>query len=139
VTNVSQFPDGKFVALVEAAPDAMVCVLASGRIALVNAQVERLFGYRREELIGQPVEVLVPDAFRAVHRRLRTGYVADPQTRPMAAGVELAGLRRDGTTFPAEISLSAIDASEGILVMAAIRDVTERAGRPAGVDHPVLA
>ena len=126
MTNVSQFPDGKFVALVEAAPDAMVCVLASGRIALVNAQVERLFGYRREELIGQPVEVLVPDAFRAVHRRLRTGYVADPQTRPMAAGVELAGLRRDGTTFPAEISLSAVDAGEGILVMAAIRDVTER-------------
>ncbi len=136
MTNVRRLPGGKFVALVEAAPDAMVCVTASGRVALVNAQLERLFGYQREELIGQPVEVLVPDAARAAHRRLRAGYVADPQTRPMGAGMELTARCRDGTTFPAEISLSAIDTDQGILVTAAIRDVTERRAA-AGVRRAV--
>ena len=104
----------------------MVCVDAGGRIALVNAQTERLFGYRREELVGQPVEMLVPDAVRDIHRGHLAGYVADPQPRPMGAGMELAGRRRDGTTFPAEISLSAIDTEDGILVSAAVRDVTQR-------------
>ena len=120
------FEDRRFVGLLEAAPDAMVCVDQAGRIALVNAQAERLFGYGREELVGQPVEVLVPDAARAVHPRHRGEYVADPNPRPMGAGMELAGQRRDGSTFPAEISLSAIDTDEGILVTAAVRDVTER-------------
>ena len=118
--------DHRFAGLLEAAPDAMVWVDAGGRIALVNAQTERLFGYRREELIGQPVEMLVPDAVRDIHPGHRAGYVADPQPRPMGAGLELAGRRRDGTTFPAEISLSAIDAEDGILVTAAVRDVTAR-------------
>jgi PAS domain S-box-containing protein len=118
--------DRRFVGLLEAAPDAMVCVDTEGRITLVNAQTERLFGYRRDELVGQPVEVLVPDAFRAVHLRHRAGYAADPKPRPMGAGMELAGRRRDGSTFPAEISLSAIDTDEGVLVTAAVRDVTER-------------
>src|SRR5260370_733433 len=104
----------------------MVCVDADGRIALVNAQTERLFGYHRDELIGQPVEMLVADAARAVHPGHRAGYVADPRPRPMGAGMELAGRRRDGTTFPAEISLSAIDTDQGILVSAAVRDVTDR-------------
>jgi PAS domain S-box-containing protein len=113
-----------FVALLEATPDAMVCVAADGRIALVNAQAERLFGYERGELIGQPVEILVPDAARAAHAGHRAGYVADPRHRPMGAGLSLAGRRRDASIFAAEISLSAIDTDEGILVAAAIRDVT---------------
>jgi PAS domain S-box-containing protein len=115
-----------FVGLLEAAPDAMVCVDGDGRIALVNAQAERLFGYGRDELVGQPVEILVPDAVRAVHPGHRAGYTADPRPRPMGAGMELAGRRRDGSTFPAEISLSAIDTEKGPLVTAAVRDVTER-------------
>jgi PAS domain S-box-containing protein len=112
--------------LLEAAPDAMVCVDGGGKIALVNAQAERLFGYRREQLVGQPVEMLVPDAQRAVHPRRRAGYMTDPRPRPMGAGMELAARRQDGSTFPAEISLSAIDTDEGLLVTAAVRDVTER-------------
>ena len=112
--------------LLEAAPDAMVCVDQDGRMALVNAQAERLFGYDREELVGQPVEILVPDAVREVHPGRRARYVADPKPRPMGAGMELAARRRDGSTFPAEISLSAIDTGQGILVTAAVRDVTDR-------------
>src|SRR6266496_881076 len=121
-----QFADHLMVGLLEAAPDAMVCVDAGGRIVLVNAQTERLFGYRRDELAGQPVEILVPDAIKASHPAHRAGYVTDPRPRQMGAGIELAGRRRDGSTFPAEISLSAIDTGEGILVSAAVRDVTER-------------
>ena len=116
--------EGMFVALLQATSDAMVCIAADGRIALVNAQAERLFGYERGELIGQPVEILVPDAARAVHAGHRAGYVADPRHRPMGAGLSVAGHRRDASTFAAEISLSAIDTDEGILVAAAIRDVT---------------
>jgi len=118
--------DYRFAGLLEAAPDAMVCVDAEGLIALVNAQTERLFGYGRSELVGQPVEMLVPDAVREIHPGHRAGYIADPQPRPMGAGMELAGRRRDGTTFPAEISLSAIDTEQGILVSAAVRDVSQR-------------
>ena len=121
-----QRADARFRGLLEAAPDAMVCVGADGRIALVNAQTERLFGYGRDELIGQAVEMLVPDTVRDAHPGHRAGYVADPLPRPMGAGMELAGRRRDGTTFPAEISLSAIDTDEGILVTAVVRDVAER-------------
>ncbi len=121
-----QLTNHSLLGLLEAAPDAVVCVDADGRIVLVNAQTERLFGYGRDELVGQPVEVLVPDAIRAVHPAHRARYVADPQPRQMGAGLELAGRRRDGSTFPAEVSLSAIETGEGILVMAALRDVTER-------------
>ena len=123
---MKRLDDHRFAGLLEAAPDAMVCVDADGRIALVNAQTERLFGYGRDELVGQPVEMLVPDAVRAIHPGRRAGYVSDPRPRPMGAGMELAGRRRDGSTFPAEISLSAIDTEEGILVSAAVRDVTQR-------------
>jgi PAS domain S-box-containing protein len=108
--------------MVEAALDAMVCVDAGGRIALVNAQTERLFGYPREDLVGRPVEILVPDAAKARHPGLRAGYAGD--TRPMGPGLELSGRRRDGTTFLAEISLSTIGAGRERLVSAAIRDVT---------------
>ena len=116
----------RFRGLLEAGPDAMVCVDSGGQIVLVNAQAERLFGYPREELAGQPVEILVPDAIKAGHPALRAGYTADPTPRQMGAGLDLSGRRRDGTTFPAEIALSALDTDQGILISAAIRDVTQQ-------------
>jgi PAS domain S-box-containing protein len=122
----AQRAEAQLLGLLEAVPDAVVCVDAEGRIVLVNAQTERLFGYRREELAGQPVEILIPDAIKASHLARRAEYVAHPRPRPMGIGMELTARRRDGTTFPAEISLSAIDAGEGLLVMAAVRDVTDR-------------
>lgn len=88
--------DHRSAALLEAATEAMVCVSADGRIALANAQAERLFGYRHDELVGEPVEILVPDAARGAHQQSRAGYVADPRTRPMGAGLELAGLQLRG-------------------------------------------
>jgi PAS domain S-box-containing protein len=95
--------------LLEAAPDAIVGVTTDGRISLVNAQTERLFGYDRDELIGEPIEILVPDRVRSVHPGHRSGYFSQPQPRPMGAGMELAGRRKNGTEFPCEISLSSID------------------------------
>jgi PAS domain S-box-containing protein len=112
--------DGVFEALLEAAPGAIVCI-ADGRVVLANAQAERLFGYEDGELIGQPAEILVPDAG---HSGDWAEYFANPRHEPVSAGLSLAGRRRDASTFPAEISLSAIDTGEGILVAAAIRDVT---------------
>jgi len=129
---VKYLDDHRSVALLEAAPDAMVCVAADGRIALVNAQTEHLFGYQRDELVGQPIEILVPDGVRGAHLAHRAEYLADPVPRPMGAGIELAGRRRDGSTFPAEISLSAIDTDEGILIIAAVRGVTDRLEAQAG-------
>ena len=121
-----QVADNSFARLLEGAPDAMVCVDRLGRIALVNAQTERLFGYRRDELVDQPVEILVPGIARTGHRAHRDRYLADPSPRPMGAGLELSARRRDGSTFPTEISLSAVGTDDGLLVIAAVRDVTER-------------
>jgi PAS domain S-box-containing protein len=118
--------EAKYRALVDAGPDAMVGVDSEGHIGLVNAQAERLFGYERDELVGQPIEVLVPEAARGVHPSRRLGYFADPSPRPMGAGMQLAGRRKDGSEFPAEISLAAIDTAQGMLVAAAVRDVTDR-------------
>jgi PAS domain S-box-containing protein len=118
--------EARFRALLEAAPDAILGVDVGGRIALANAQAERLFGYGRDELVGQPVEVLVPEAVRDAHPGHRARYLADPQPRPMGAGMQLAARRQDGSEFPAEISLSALDTGEGLLVSAAVRDVSDR-------------
>ncbi len=121
-----QRAEARFRGLLEAAPDGIVGVDRSGRIALANVQAERLFGYRRDELLGQPVEMLVPHGVRELHVQHRAGYFADPRPRPMGAGMQLTARRRDGTEFPVEISLSGLETEEGLVVSASVRDITER-------------
>jgi len=112
--------------LLDSAPDGVVIIDATGMIRLVNRQAEALFGYHRDEMLGQPVELLVPHRVLTDHPRHRTGYFEHPTTRPMGAGLELAARRRDGTEFPVDISLSSLETDDGLLVLAAVRDVSER-------------
>src|SRR4051794_20547100 len=112
--------------LLDAAPDGIIMTDVTGTMLLVNCQTEDLFGYDRSELLGRPVEELLPERFRDVHRHHRTGYGADPRTRTMGAGLTLSGRRSDGSEFPVEISLSPMQTDNGPRVVAAVRDVTER-------------
>ena len=118
--------EDKFRALLESAADAMVIVNGDGVIEGVNTQVERLFAYKRTELVGHPVEMLLPARFRGAHVAHRQLYAAAPQPRPMGTGLELAGRRKDGSEFPVEITLSPLDTEQGQLVVSAIRDMTDR-------------
>jgi protein-histidine pros-kinase len=125
--------EARFRGLIEVAPDAIVTADGQGRIVLVNGQTEALFGYKREDLLGQLVEVLLPERYRAGHVGHRDNYSHAPRIRPMGANLELYGRRKDGSEFPVEISLGPIEADGELLVIATIRDITERKAVEAAI------
>jgi PAS domain S-box-containing protein len=120
------FQDQKFLTLLEAAPDAMIIVDGKGTILLANSQLEKLFGWPRARIQGEPVEILIPERYHSKHRKHRAGYFSDPRVRPMGSMLELFGLRQDGREFPVEISLSPLHTEDATLTIAAIRDITDR-------------
>ena len=121
-----QRSEERFRRVVESAPNAIVMIGPTGLIEMVNAETERVFGYTRNELLGKPVEMLVPERHRPKHPGLRTSFFADPKSRPMGAGRDLHGLRRDGSEFPVEIGLNPIQTEEGTMVLSAIVDISGR-------------
>ena len=118
--------ENKFRGLLESAPDAMVIVNEKGEIQLTNKQTEKLFGYHTEELFGKSVEILIPNRFTGAHAAFRDGFFSNPKTRGMGQGKELYGMNKDGLEIPIQISLSPLKTEEGLLVSAAIRDITEQ-------------
>src|SRR5450631_2513960 len=119
-------PRTKFGDLLEALPDALVGVDASGVIQVVNQQAESLFGYGHDDLLGASVETLVPYRLRPVHVAHRAAFSSDRTTRAMGTDLMLIGQRRDGTEFPVDIALSCLDSGEGVLVIASVRDMSQR-------------
>lgn len=116
----------RFRKLLESAPDAMIIMDTRGAVVEANAQTETLFGYARSDLLGRDVEILVPARLRERYRADRGLYLREPKLRPMGAGLELFGLRKDGTEFPLEVSLSPIEMDDGVVIAAAVRDVSDR-------------
>ncbi len=126
VLNHGKILEARFRGLLETVPDAIVMVNNTGRIVLINSQAEALFGYNRDEIIGKPIEILLPERFRQNHVGHRTRYFGEPKTRTMGAGLELFACEKDGSEFPVEISLSPLSTDEGTFAMSAIRDITDR-------------
>jgi len=126
VQRDTKLAEVRFGSVLESMPDGIIIANSAGRVVLANSQAERLFGYERSELLGELVERLIPERFRHRHVGNRSEYAAHPRRRSMGAGMELFGLRKDGSEFPAEIMLSPLETDQGILVMSAIRDTTER-------------
>ena len=123
----------RFRQVVESAPNAMVMINHQGVIEMVNAQTERVFGYQRDEMLGRSVEMLVPERFRGAHPGLRAAFFHDPLSRPMGAGRDLYGLRKDGSEFPVEIGLNPIETEEGTMVLSAVVDISDRKHREEGI------
>jgi PAS domain S-box-containing protein len=115
-----------FRALIDATPDGLVVCDQNGTLVLVNAEAERMFGYNHEELSGRPIETLIPEHVRPRHQHHLAGYVAAPRNRPMGSNFDLRGRRKDGSEFPVEISLSPFTTERGVLIIAGVRDVTDR-------------
>ena len=119
-------PEAHYARLLDAAPDAMLVVDTNGKILLANVQTEKVFGYTHQELMGRPLELLIPHRFHGSHAGHLRRYAANPATRPMGSGLELSGRRRDGTEVPVEVSLSPVSWNGEMSICAAIRDITER-------------
>ena len=118
--------EAQFRSVVEWAPTAMLLVNDKGLIEMVNAQAERVFGYAKAELVGQSMEILVPERFRDHHPRLRDEYFSDARARPMGGGRDLFAIRKDGSEFPVEIGLNPVETEDGMMVLSAIVDITDR-------------
>jgi PAS domain S-box-containing protein len=121
-----QRAEGRFRAVVQSAPSGMVMIDRTGKVVLVNREIERMFGYASEELLGRPIDMLVPTRLRDGHPALRTGFFDNPQTRSMGAGRDLHGVRKDGSEIPVEIGLNPIETDEGVFVLASVVDISAR-------------